>query len=103
MDDEALQEAYAAVMELKLQVMMLEKERDTLKTENKQLKENIQHVLLNESMVAHKMQRRLSPEAKDKWMFYHEHKNNVKDKSTWWEVKRETDKMYFATTTTQRT
>lgn len=101
-------QAYAAITELKLQLLLLENERNALKEENKQLKTSLQQVMMNESISLHKTQFRFSQEIRDKWACYHENKKEVSSAMKtpnphWREVKRETDKIYYARLEAQRT
>lgn len=105
-EDIQLQEAYAVITELKLQMMMLENERNALKEENKQLKNNLQQAMLNESITLHQAHFRFSQEVRDKWVCYHENKKEVSssmENPYWRDIKRETDKIYYARLESQKT
>lgn len=89
---------------LKLQVIMLEKERDAIERENAMLKDNVQHIqniLMEQSMIPQTPnKKRMSQETSNKWRFYHNHKNDIqnnhKEKMHWRYVKQETDKLYHS-------
>ena len=105
-EEDCLQEAYSVITEMKLQLMVLENERNTLKEENKQLKSNLQQVMINESISLHKSQYRFSQETRDKWACYRENKKEVSASMSnphWRDIKRETDKIYYARLESQKT
>lgn len=102
-----MEEAYAAITELRLQLLMLENERDALKSENTNLKNNVQQLLISESISAHKAQRRMSEECKNRWLFYHQNKKEVAARlgaqCSWRIVKSETDRMFYEDSAAQKT
>jgi regulator of replication initiation timing len=102
-----VEEAYAAVMELRLQLLMLENERNALKSENQDLRKNLQELMMKECNSTAR-RREISEEAKKKWQFYHDNKATVYEKegfTNWRDVKRETDRLFYerGQTESQRT
>lgn len=99
MEETDINEAYSAITELRLQLHLLETERDTLKSENLSLKQNLQQALISESMKIHKNKRRISSTTKERWSFYHEHKDKVTQAHPslqhWRDIKKLTDQMFY--------
>lgn len=97
-DEEDIIQMSSIVTELKLQLLVLEKERDLLKCENKQLKQNIEHILFEEK--TNQPRRKMSQSTRERWDYYHSHKKDLLQSSSsdihWRDVKRETDKIYYS-------
>lgn len=104
--DENLQEAFAVILEQRLHIMSLDSEIMALREENKRLKDSLQEVMTNETIIMHKSQHRISQDVRDKWACYHENKKEVAASMTnpkWRDIKRETDKIYYARLEAQKT
>lgn len=81
------------IVELKLALMTMERELQQAREENKKLKDHLEALCMDQSATA-KKKYVMSQTTKDKWAFYHGHKEAVKREKQlddWREVKRECD------------
>jgi septal ring factor EnvC (AmiA/AmiB activator) len=95
-----LEEAHTVIAELRLNLILLENERNALKQENNRLKDNLQQLIMQECLhsgdsATSNKKRELSHVAKERWAYYHQHKKTVEHVTHWWDVKKETDRMYY--------
>ena len=91
-------------VEIVLEVITLKQENGLLKTENEFLKSSIQAMLCDEVNTKHRI---VTDEMKEKWKFYHQHKDTVLKKMceemnlgrhviSWQAVKNKTDAMFLS-------
>jgi hypothetical protein len=100
--DEDLQEALAIIAEYRLSMLVLENEMNKVREENRDLKNTIQKLLIDD--VIHKKTRVVSQDALERWAYYHKNKDEISKRpdmknKPWWEVKRVSDSEYKATKT----
>jgi hypothetical protein len=92
-------------VEMRLSLLILEKENTRLKEENKALKSTIQTLCMNECVS--KKKKAVSEATVNKWKFYHEHKEAVRlelgGDVTWRDVKRATDARFSLAATAAET
>jgi regulator of replication initiation timing len=81
---------------LRLAVVVLEREVQALKLENTALKNALETTLVTEKV--QKKPRMYSKETSDKWKFYHEHKEKVAEQipnAHWSTIKKATDAEFY--------
>lgn len=84
------------IVELRLALSTMERQLQQLRDENKNLKDHLQVLCMDQSATTASARKKyaLSQNTKDKWAFYHNNKNAIKEETQlddWRAIKRESD------------
>lgn len=88
MDDEL--EIHAEWVQLRLERVILQRRISELEAEIQMYKQRFADLLLSES----RQRRQMRQETRDRWAFYHEHKDSLGGDLRWYECKRITDRQF---------